>query len=259
MPDNQREKIRRLVQIRKQFSLTQAELASILGINRANLSAIENGRENRQLPNGTSYIIEKELNINPKWFENGEGEMIKAENVTPESNTILIGGVPGPDEFTEMTELGNNDFGMVIPKVPFKAWAGYVDNFGDMEYMESLPKYNVTITGATRGRYLAFVVDGDSMENYTTEELARSSIPSGTIVTGREIQRQHWRNKLHLHRFQNYVIVLTTGIITKQIIEHNTQEGYIICHSLNTKYQDFKLMLDDCVQILNIVRRELPE
>lgn len=76
MSDNQLEKIKRLVHVRKHLNLTQAEFADILGINRANLSAIENGRENRKLPNGTTYIIEKELSINPTWFETGEGNMI---------------------------------------------------------------------------------------------------------------------------------------------------------------------------------------
>ncbi len=211
-----------------------------------------------------------QLNLN--WLLTGEGNMLKDSNnsvaksdnsiLEPSkiiSDTMLIGPVPGPGEETEMTPLGNNQFGITVPLIPVKAYAGYLDNFGDPEYYETLSKHTVSVTGFFRGRYFAFVVEGDSMENYSTEELAKKSIPRGAIVTGREIQKHHWKNKLHLHRFQNYVIVHIDGIITKEIIEHNTEEGYIICHSLNERYTDRKIMLDDCLQILNIINKNIPE
>lgn len=185
----------------------------------------------------------------------------KRTQLTEESNTLLIGEVPGPGEETNMLPLGNNKYGMIVPLIPIKAYAGYLDNFGNQEFYEQLDKHNVTVIGNFRGRYFAFVVKGESMENWTSEELSRKSIPEGTIVTGREIPHHHWRNKLHLHRFQMYVIVHNDGIITKEIIEHNTEFGYIICHSLNpdkNEYPDRKIMLDDCKQILNIVDKSLP-
>jgi phage repressor protein C with HTH and peptisase S24 domain len=203
--------------------------------------------------------------LNTAWLLTGEGNMLKPTSNNPvtnesfKSNTIIIGEMPGPGEETELTPLGNNKYGLTVPLIPHKAYAGYIDNFGDPEFIESLDKHTVSVVGFFRGRYFAFVVEGDSMENYSSEELAKKSIPNGTIVTAREIPRPNWRNKLHMHRFQNYVIITHDGIITKQIIEHNTVEGYIICHSLNPKYSDIKIMLDDCVQILNVVRRDIPE
>lgn len=79
MTDNQREKIQRVTLLRKHFGIKQDDFARLLGLNRANLSSIENFRENRTLPNATAYVLEKELNVNPLWFETGDGDMLLPE------------------------------------------------------------------------------------------------------------------------------------------------------------------------------------
>lgn len=175
-----------------------------------------------------------------------------------QSTAMLIGGVPGPGSETNMVPLGNNKYGLTVPLIPVKAYAGYIDNFGDPEFYETLDKYNVSVVGNHAGSYFAYVVKGDSMENWTSEEMARLSIPEDYIVTARDLPRHHWLNRLHLHRWDMYVIVQHTGIIIKQVTEHNVDEGWIICHSLNpdkNKYPDIKVHFNDCLQILNVVHK----
>ena len=168
------------------------------------------------------------------------------------SNAILLGEINYPEDESPYTDLGNGKYLMVVPLVPIRAQAGYIDHFEDSEYIEStFDKHYFTVDRQYRGKYMAFVVDGDSMDNDSKE-----AIVSGSIVTGRDIQRQHWRNKLHLHRFQDYIIVHKDNIVIKRITNHNVDKGIITCHSLNEnkeKYPDFDLYLDDCLQILNIV------
>lgn len=260
MTENQRLKI-----IRNSLGKTQTEFGKVFGLKQGSYADIERGKV--RVSGDIKIALEKEFSINIEWLETGEGDMVmtgklgerNAKYGKSEDNTILIGRVPAPGEETQMVPLGNNQFGLTVPLIPIRAYAGYMDNFGDPEYLETLDKHTVSVIGNFAGRYFAFVVKGDSMENWSSEEMARKSIPEGTIVTCREIQRHHWMNKLHLHRFQNYVIVTDDGIITKEITEHNTIEGYIICHSLNPKYKDRKIMLDDCKQILNVVTKTIPE
>lgn len=92
------------------------------------------------------------------------------------------------------------------------------------------------------GNYLVVGVDGDSMDDGSN-----ISIPHGTEIL---IKEYHLHNGDTLPIRNNlFVIVSKTGTVFKQIIEHNTQDGYIVCHSYNPKYKDFIIHLSDVIQI----------
>lgn len=92
------------------------------------------------------------------------------------------------------------------------------------------------------GNYLVVEVDGDSMDDGTN-----ISIPDGADIL---IKEYHLNNgdKLPI-RGNLFVIVTTEGTVFKQITEHNTEEGYLICHSYNPKYKDYKINMTDVLQI----------
>jgi transcriptional regulator with XRE-family HTH domain len=263
-----------LKRYRKARKLSQGELARQTHVPQANISRLESS--------GAEIKKVETLRIFEEFFKNevlAEGEPgaiyagIRKENgrreepgkttvtnMVFEPDAILLGEAAGPGKESQLIPLGNNKYGLTVHLVPVKAYGGYLDNYADPEYHETLDKHTLTVVGNHRGFYLAFAMKGKSMENWTTEEMARASIPEDWIVTGRDIPRHHWRNKLHLHRWDFYIIVHKDGIVTKQIIEHNLEEGWIICHSLNPDkklYPDFKLMLDDCLQILNVVQKSV--
>lgn len=92
------------------------------------------------------------------------------------------------------------------------------------------------------GNYLVVGVDGDSMDDGSN-----ISIPDGTEILIKEYNLYNG-DKLPI-RNNLFVIVSKTGTVFKQIIEHNTEDGYIICHSYNPKYKDFRIQLDEIIQI----------
>lgn len=171
-----------------------------------------------------------------------------------DTNAMLIGEAPDQWE-TEEIPLGNNKYGLTMPLVPVRAYGGLLDNYGDPEFYQTLEKHTITTAGNQHGSYLAFVVKGNSMENWSSEEMAKMSIPENWIVTARNLPRHHWKNKLHLHRWEIYVFVHKDGIIIKQVTEHNTSEGWVIAHSLNPDYEDRKIFFEDCYQVLNVVHK----
>ena len=63
----------RLRIIRKELSLTQENLARVLGIGKSALSMIETGKAS--LSERNKNILVQELNVNPDWLESGEGNM----------------------------------------------------------------------------------------------------------------------------------------------------------------------------------------
>ena len=64
---------KRLRMIRKEFNLTQEQLAFKLGIGKSALSMIETGRAS--LSERNKHIILQELNVNAMWLETGRGPM----------------------------------------------------------------------------------------------------------------------------------------------------------------------------------------
>lgn len=152
------------------------------------------------------------------------------------------------------TELSEGRFLLKTKLVSKKAKAGYLTGWGDDEFLESLPEHVITTEKPVHGIYMSFEIDGDSMD-YD----GRDSIPDKSIVTGRLVSRSHWKDKLHLHKFKDFIIVCYEGILCKRIIDHDVKAGTITIHSLNTDkdaYPDEIIDLRTVMQIFNIVKKE---
>lgn len=221
----------------------------------AKLSHIATGR-NQPSTELIDALVQKFPDINKAWLLTGDGEMLLP---TKKENTKDIGEIQYPFEpgDTPFTKLAEGQYLMVMPLVPEYSYAGYMSGYSDPQYLDELPKHTIVVTKYHRGQYRAFENVGDSMDDNTKE-----SIPDGAIITGREIKRDLWKSKFHTHRYKDYVIVhQTEGIVTKRIIHHDIDQGFITCRSLNPDkeiYPDFDLMLDEVKQIFNIVNVSIP-
>ncbi|MNK86869.1 hypothetical protein D3C87_1067910 [compost metagenome] len=103
---------------------------------------------------------------------------------------------------------------------------------------------------------MAFEAVGDSMENYTSEEMSKESIPHGATVTGREVGKHLWDSKFHNHKWPDFIVVLEDGIVIKRLIHHDVENGLITLHSLNPNkrvYPDKEYSLDEVKQIFNVI------
>jgi hypothetical protein len=139
---------------------------------------------------------------------------------------------------------------MWVPVVPERAVAGYLTGYHDREYIETLEKHPWLVDKEYKGTYLTFTVSNDSMNDGTID-----GYREGDKVLGREIPRDLWRDRLHLHRWSDYIVVLKRdGIVLKRITEHDIAKGIITLHSLNPMYEDYKVRLDDVAQLFNVVQ-----
>lgn len=209
--------------------------------------------------------------FNLDWIVTGEGQMEKI--LTPEEFKELDGHIIGEpaenygklidqlekDVITNSfgntyEELVNGKFLLNAPLVPVKAQAGYLSSFGDEEYIENLTHVNFVVDRIGQGRYVAFEITNDSMNDGSI-----NSIPSGSLVLCREVQQVHWSSKLNFKKFPNWIIIHKDGIICKEIIAHDSVNGMITCHSLNNspEYKDFKISLSDIYQLFNIIKKQI--
>lgn len=182
--------------------------------------------------------IEKILNfytdIERIWLLTGEGEMLKKEK--PFRN--------------EVTPVPESDY-MMVEYVDLRASAGMLGG-ADIELLPETHKRLVP-KEYSNGKFLVIGVDGDSMNDGTLRSL----------VDGDEVLvYQHEGGVLDSLPIKKTLFVITTreGNVLKQITEINKEEKYIICHSFNPAYNDFKIAFHDIYQIFivcKVVNRQI--
>ncbi|WP_131535550.1 S24 family peptidase [Pedobacter nototheniae] len=240
------------------LSLREAEQMLMVG----------NGRLGKMAQNATAFkplFVEKILNtfpdLNEHFFIDGITPMVRPndEYKNPRHEAVPISLYPQKDDddgkSLKFLYAADGTMGMKVRVVPAKAYAGYLRGFADPEYFEDFEYVVIAVEQEHRGTYLGFEVRGDSMVCLETAELAEQSIFPGRIAIGRDLPRHQWIYKLHTHNYDNWVIVhKTEGILIKQIIKHDVEEGIITIHSLNPEYPDEELYLDEVEQIFSVVQ-----
>ena len=127
--------------------------------------------------------------------------------------------------------------------------AGFLSGWGDDEYIEELPKIPWEVEREYKGNYFCFEVEGDSMNNSNPSE----AILDKDILLCREIQMQHWKNKLHINSWDFVIAHRDLGIAVKRITDHNVENGELTLHSLNNLYEDYTVCLEDVVALFNVI------
>lgn len=181
----------------------------------------------------TQKILNKFPEISPSWLLTGEGKML---------DSVI------QSEVTQLTDRGV----MMVPLVNQYAHAGYMAGYADVEYIESLPKIPWVVDHEYKGKYISFEVRGDSMDDGL-----KHSYEQGDVVLCREIYPEYWRCKLHIRTWDAFVIVhRTDGIVLKQIIDHDVENGIITVHSFNPIYDDYTIDLREISQLFNVVKQQ---
>lgn len=173
-------------------------------------------------------------NINPLISENIpilHDNQLREPGTSQYSNSSLIKQVP----FSDFMET---DF------LPIEAQAGYLDGLETQD----MPKLETMLISKEfeKGNYLVVEINGDSMDDGS-----KRSIVDGDRVLVKELDRVHWKNKLHFK--QNlFVIMSNEGIVCKQIIAHDVANGLITCHSWNQFYKDYVIALESVYKLFYI-------
>jgi transcriptional regulator with XRE-family HTH domain len=89
MGNTMKDRIDRVIEIRKELKLTQTEFAKRLGIRQTALSMIE--LRHNDLTTQNVKLICLSFNVNEKWLRTGEGEMFKASPYEAEFFEIYKG------------------------------------------------------------------------------------------------------------------------------------------------------------------------
>lgn len=250
--------------LRIELDLNQQDFADLVGVSKRSIANYESGEtepNSRTLLRLTSIehkIVEaKHHGIEPITYIRNKVHYSKLPSKEINEGNILV---KEPLEIfntkagSNYEELPNGKYLLTVPMVPVRAQATYISEFADAEYISDLKKISFIVDRIGKGKYQAFEVQNDSMNDGTI-----NSIPDGAIVLGRELGKQHWKNKLNTNGYPYWIIVHKNTILCKEIIAQDLENGTITCHSLNDspEFQDFTIKLDDCHQLFNIIKKQI--
>jgi transcriptional regulator with XRE-family HTH domain len=208
--------------LRKQEGFTQADLAERLGLKRPVIGAYEEGRAEPRLQtlqmmaDFFGYSIDQLLNTDLSTGQSGLDKTGKSLRILP----IAI----DPDTQRERATL-----------VPVKAAAGYLNGFGDLDFVSSLPNFNMPFPELPSDRtYRVFQIEGESMQ----------PIPPKSYVICEYVQ--DWTN---LKADDRYIFLTKDdGIVFKRVRIDNEKHQYELI-SDNPDFKPYKIKQSQVLEV----------
>ena len=196
----------RLRMIRKELSLTQENLARVLGIGKSALSMIETGKAS--LSERNRNILVQELNVNPDWLETGDGSMF----IERQPTAVFLGRTDRP--------LPTQS----VPLYDIEGTAGLVPLFVDKSIRKPVDYIHIPNLPRCDG---AIYVRGDSMYPL---------LKSGDIVLYKQlgsIEDVFWGDMYLLS-----IDIDGEEYITVKYIQKSDREGFVRLVSQNPHHAD---------------------
>jgi transcriptional regulator with XRE-family HTH domain len=205
---------RNLKYLRKLKGNTQEEFAALLNIKRSLLGAYEEERAEPRL---------EVLEIVSDQFSVSLDDLLRSDLSDRNQNYLAR------RREQKMSQDHN-----LIHFVPIKAAAGYLNGYGDDEFIDELNTFTLPMLGG--GEYRAFEIIGDSM----------LPTPSGSVIVG-----QRTGNDLEEIRNNHaYVVVSRTeGIVYKRILKNDESRSRLTLVSDNPAFQPYQVNAEDILEI----------
>lgn len=202
----------RVRMLRRELGLTQAEMASGMGIGKSALCMIETGKA--MLSDRNRNILISKYNVNPDWITSGDGDMYNCP----------------PEDFVHVSR--RSDSAVPLQRVPLydvSATAGFVSIFTDPS--SQIPEDYISIPGLPKCDG-AVHVSGDSMYPI---------LSNGDIILYRQT-----RDVSQIMWGEMYLVVMDLDgdeYAAVKYLRRSTRAGYAVLASHNPLYADREVPL----------------
>ncbi|WP_408041837.1 XRE family transcriptional regulator [Tenacibaculum litopenaei] len=235
----------KIAAIRDAFQLNNFSLSKRIGVTGTTIDSIINGRPQRdgsrkKTKPGYDVLtaIINEFNINPDYLFGKSDQMLKSEVTSPTSYS----GMP---QVVSVNPQGHEN----IIYVPIQARAGYLNGYGDSNYIGQLPSFHMP--HLNNGTFRCFEVQGNSMVR---------TFFDGDLVFGKYVE--------HLEDIKDgrvYVIVSKNdGIVLKRVINRIQERGKLILKSDNKtgNYPTYTINAEEIMEVWYVTMfasKQMPE
>jgi transcriptional regulator with XRE-family HTH domain len=177
--------------LRKRQAITQEEMASTLDLKKSTYASYENDDGNTP-PSKTLYAIAKQFDVSMENLFEVDYSALRDQDTLKISDREIY--------FPVSVDLAGTELIDVVPAT-HRAQAGYLNDFSDPSYIQSLPKINWDLGTYESGTKRIFQIAGDSM----------LPIPSQSFILGTK------KNYDEVVNDQAYIIVTDHDILFKRI------------------------------------------
>ena len=210
----------RLIILRDMLSLSQQEFASRIGITQGALSQLESQKS--KLSMDSLLKINRVFGVDCNWLVTGEGEIFYQQNVRE------------PHSMSNAEHCVNRSG--YIPLIRGAAHAGYIKNYFNEKYLDSLDVYK--IPGYESDEYRLFEIEGDSM------------IPS--IYPGEIVVCERSPDPMAVENGALAVVVAEEGIVAKRTYIYEQDRTMLILKSDNPDYKTYSIAMDTVHEIWQV-------
>lgn len=229
--------------LRKRLGVSQEEMAKKLGLTRSTYSGYENGVAQPSLEGLIKLSDEHNISMD---------DLIR-KNLEELSEEALNDLLHGPQADTSgkhlrvLTAVVDQHEEELIEMIPQKASAGYVNGYGDPDYLKVLPTFNLPFLSRNK-KYRSFPITGDSMP---------------PVVEGSQVVAEFVQN-WNIIRNGTPCIVVTKndGIVFKIVNNFLDSKGCFQLCSTNTFYAPYEVKANEILELwkfVNYISPELPE
>jgi hypothetical protein len=235
----------KIIAIINHFNLNNFAFSKRIGVTGTTIDSIVNGRpqsdgSRKKTKPGYDVLssIIDEFQINPDYLFGKSDVMLKSE-------VALNPTYSGMPQVIAINQSGNEN----VIYVPVKARAGYLDGYGDPEYIETLPSFNMP--HLTNGTFRCFEVKGNSMVR---------TFFDGDLVFGKYVE-----DLRDIKDGRVYVIVSKNdGIVLKRVINRIEERDKLILKSDNKdgNYPTYTINTEDIVEVWYVTMyasKQMPE
>lgn len=243
--------------VRELLKYSQAEISDKTGIKQKDISLLEGGKK-KFIPNEyIQFLYNENIDINSVYDDNLQISF-RNNDITPSSigsinsnQATKVAGILHPTYdkslhanlhakhtlgLPKVITVGENE-AELISLVPHKASAGYLNGYGDPEYVETLPTIRMPNLGS--GTHRAFEIKGHSMN---------PTLYNGSMSIGR------WVESLDEIRDRRIYIVVTKseGIVAKRVLNRVNESGKLILVSDNHNRKEYPNIILDASDVLEL-------
>ena len=227
---------RALKKFLREKKITQVELSEKMQIQQSIISDMINGKRNPE------RLVDYLAN-NYGFVQDADVHLVQEQEKRP--YTTNSNGI-------RFYEQEDGSLLMEVPKVNYSTLGSPISDYDSLSKIsEETEMVLFPAEKVYHGKYYAFEVDGDSMDDGT-----RRSFERGDVVLVRELDKVDWKPKLHIGKWSHWVVCWGNCVRLKQITKQEGDE--ITLHSLNPspEYTDFTLNLNDVSRLFNVIMKE---
>ncbi len=203
----------RLRFIRKSLRISQQKMADIMGISQGTLSQIENGKYDVSFESLTN--LSKHHNINCNWVILGQEQVFRTDSTAAVKNIEQnIFDTSNVDELDLGQKIG-------IPLVKADAVAGYIKNYDESSFLETLELFKVP-GFQNDSNHRIFQVEGHSMEP--------------TLSTNDYLICEFCADKNEIQSGDVKVVVSEDAIVVKRVYLYEKDKSFYILKSDNPDF-----------------------